>query len=131
MTQIEEGLGAFLAADATLTGLVSTRIYSMRMPQTPTLPAVVFYRISNRRELVQNGDAGYARTRFQIDCWGSTYSSVKGVADAVRQRMQAYSGTMSGLTVQRVAHLNDNDVFEEDTEIFGVSMDFEIWHLET
>lgn len=131
MAFIEEDLRTFLVADPAITALVVGRIYPLKLPQDPTLPAIAYMRVSGFRGRVQDGPAGYARPTFQIDCWADSYLEAKNVADAVRQRLQAYKGTMGTTEVQSVRFLGDRDDFERDVENFRILMDFEIWHLET
>lgn len=130
---LEQALYSYLSTYAGLTALVSTRIYPVTMPQGVTYPAVTYTRISAPRIHAMGRDTGLASPRVQVDCWGSSYSSVKGVAAQVRAALQDFSGLMGGaggVTVQRAFIEGDRDLYESDTQTHRTSMDFIIWCLE-
>jgi hypothetical protein len=135
MITIEEGLTAFLSANAGLTTLIGGRVYLMRIPQGATLPCLTYQRISTPRVLTHDtsGSAGTAHPRFQFDAWGTTYTAVKGIADAARAALNGYTGTMGSsnpVTVQAALIDDESPEFAPDVKLWRVRMDFIIWHLE-
>ena len=92
---MEEALIAKLLATTAITTLVSNRIFVGARPQASTLPAIVVNRVSGAPLYSDDGEDGLEESRFQIDCWGSTYSSAKGLARAVRGALSAFQGTQS------------------------------------
>jgi hypothetical protein len=127
---IEEDLITYLYSGAAVTALVGQRVTPLRMDQGADLPAITVQRIDGPRVRSLTGPSGLAHPRFQLDCWGSTYASVKAVATAVRQRLDGYRGLMGSTTVGGVSLESDQDDFEPDTGLYRVSMDFIIWHKE-
>lgn len=85
---IEQGIYERLLALASLTALVGTRVYQMKLPQSPALPAVRVQRISGVGRQHLRGPDGLFRSRVQIDAYaqetGDWYTSVTAVAAAVR-----------------------------------------------
>lgn len=135
MITIEQGLYHFLTNTAGITALVSTRIYPNKLPQTVTLPAITYQRISTPRIHTHDtsGKTGTAHPRFQFDAWGTSYASCKAVADAIRAALNGYRGTMGGadpVTVQGA--LIDDERYDNspDTGMERIMSDFIIWHLE-
>lgn len=127
---IDNDLITFLKAGSAVATLVAARIYPLTMPQGGEYPAVTTQRIDGPRVRSLSGPSNLAHPRFQIDCWATTYASVKAAAQAVRQRLDGYRGLMGTTTVGGVSLESDTDDFEPDTGLYRVSLDFIIWHKE-
>jgi hypothetical protein len=135
MISIEDGLAAFLAANAGISALVSTRVYKNKLPQTVTMPALTFQRIDGPRLLTHDtsGKTGTASPRFQFSAWGASYSSAKGVTDAVRAALNGYQGTMGTtdpVTVQGALIADERYNPWPDAGLEEIQSDYTIWHLE-
>lgn len=124
---IEQAIVSLLQTHVTL---VSNRIYPLVMPQNSPLPTVVYQRISGPRIYSQSGASGLAYPRFQFSCWGTTYASVKAVAEQVRQALSGYRGIVEGVSIQGAFIAGDVDDFEPDTGLYRSTLDFIIWHSE-
>ena len=71
------------------------------------------------------GPSGLEEIDLLIDAWARDYHEAKAVAKAVRAAMPA-NGPRFG------AHLiEDQDLYEDGTNYFRVSMEFKVWFLET
>lgn len=95
----EVDLRARLVNDATIAGMVGTRIYWKIRPQNTDLPAIVLGTVSGRREQVMDGPMGTQGTRVQIDCMATS----KGAAIALRNAVFALvegRGTQGATTFQ-------------------------------
>ncbi len=129
---IEIGIRNRLTSDTDMAALVSTRVYPMRLPQGYSLPAVSYQRISaERRHELSTGPIGWAFTRFQFDCWAGSYSDLRDLAEAVRKCLDGFSGTVDGTHVGGIYIEGERETFEEDVEIYRVTMDFLIPYKET
>jgi hypothetical protein len=128
---LEIGLAAHLKANVPL---VSGRVYPLVIPQSATLPCITYQRISTPRQYSLGGTDTVANPRIQIDCWGSTYSSVKAVAEqvltALNQRMgQIGSGAQAFDVLVSLAD-NEADSYEPETGRYRVRIDFRIMYSE-
>jgi hypothetical protein len=74
---------ARLKADATVTGLVSTRIDWTKRPQGKALPAITLHRISAPRGQHFKGFHGTQMARVQVDIWADSEAELKPIEDAV------------------------------------------------
>ena len=129
---MESALRTFVIAGSDVTALIGSRMYPLKMPQSPTMPLLVYQRISGPREHDADGAAGIANPRIQIDAWAATYTGAKDLATKVRKRIDGYSGDVGSPAVDVVfSHLlSDRDFYDSETEYYRVSMDFEIMHVE-
>lgn len=86
MADIGTAIQDYLAADATVSGLVGTRIRPDVLKQGETMPAVTYRVISTRHEHNINGaKTGIARSRIQIDCYAETRLGANALAEAIRK----------------------------------------------
>lgn len=125
-----------LAATSAVTSLVpSTRITPIKMKQNSTLPAISYYRTEGPRIYSLTGPSGYAHPIVQIDIWGRTYPEVKNITEKVRIALSGYRGVVSGVTVQAIIFLGDQDIVDDQesvlpNEIFHVRTEFKVHHNE-
>ena len=126
---IEQAIRAHLAADAGVASLVGGRIYPLRLPEGYTLPALVYQVVASTEDAAHDAPAGIVSVRLQLDAWGNRYGDVKAVRAAVRQALLGHSGAMGGLAYVAVPAVEvELDLFEEDTGLYRVSMDYRVWY---
>ena len=129
---MEEALRALIVADSGVTDLVSTRVYWRQAPQSVTGDFINLHVISAPRDYRMTGSSGLRQTRVQTDCWGSKYSTAKGIARALDAAVSGYSGTVSGKVFQGIfidGERDDDTTDTGDTQTrFRVSLDLIIWH---
>lgn len=126
-------LVAFLGQQTAISTIVSARIYPEVLPQHATLPAITYNQVSANRVRALSGPAGKARRRISINSWGETYKSAHELADAVRQTLEPFFGSMANTEVGSIMLDNEIDLFEEEagvTGIYRVVQDYIIGHLE-
>ena len=130
MTVIDEGLIAYLKTIAGVTGLVSTRIYGMVIPQGATLPCVVVTRISTPRTLTMDtsGATGdLINPRFQFDAWATTHASAKAITDALRAALNGKRGSVGGVTTRSTKANEEATTWEPEAELYRGRSEFIVW----
>lgn len=120
----QAGLFTFLAAG--LPALAS-RIYPRVMPQNPTLPLLVYNRISAPRVYSQSGDSGLVNSRYQFDVWAQNPDDVESLSDALITLLSGYTGAMGTENVQASFVENDADGYDAETGLFRRSVDVIFW----
>jgi hypothetical protein len=130
---IEEALLAYLLTQSGLTALVSNRIHLMKLPQTPTFPAIVLQKIDSPKLHGFSADYG-AMTRIQATSWALTYSAASAVQEQIRAATQNYfnqtMGSTGGVPVKNIELDEGPDMYEDDTGRFGKVTDLLIYHTE-
>ena len=127
---IEQGLVTFLLAQAELSALIGARLHDLVLPQSPTLPAVVWQRISGDHDVTHDGPSGLVTARFQFSCWGRTTLEAAQVGEALRRVLHGYAGPMGDETAHAVFLLDDRDLFDAETGLRRRLLDFKIWYAE-
>lgn len=133
----EAAVYKLLTDDATVGGLVSTRVYPVVVPQGSSLPYISYQRVASRHVHSMDGVAGLAETTIQIDCYASTYSGGKALGEAVRLALDGYTGTpvgggtvIGGILLDGINDAPETPQTGGETIVHRVSMDFVIWYEE-
>jgi hypothetical protein len=75
-----------------------------------------------------DGEDGIEEARIQLDCWGTTYSSAKTVARAVKTALSAFDGIVSGVRFRYITLGLEHDIQETGANSasypFRTSLDF-------
>ena len=133
---IEQAIYSILTNDATVSGLVSSRVYPNKVPQGVSLPAVTYQQISGRREHTMAESIGMVESRFQINCWDDSYSGTRTLSNAVRNVLDSItSGTYSSTFIYTAFLDNEGDMPEvaegaDQLTVYGKRLDFIIWFKE-
>lgn len=121
----ETALLRTLREDAGLSALVGNKVFPLAIPAGNYLPCVTFQRIGGMPANTLSGHSGLEEIDLQIDVYAKNYGEAKAVAKAVRAAMPPSSDVFG-------AHLiEDQDLYEDGTNYFRVSMEFKVWFLET
>ena len=130
---IEQAVHDALVADATVLGLVSTRIYYIKAPQSVTNPYIAIQKISAPRLHTHSGSSGLVNSRFQLTIFATTYKGCKDIAVAIQAVLDNFVGTLAtlGMYVGNCLYDNETDLpFDDDLKLYGLAVDYLIWHNE-
>lgn len=117
---------SILSGDATLAAIIGTKIYPVQAPQR-TPPPFVVYRENNTIATDQkDGSAPKDLKSVQIDIYSGTYTEAHTAADRIRVLLDAYSGTVAGVTIRQMWFSDQDDGdFLEDMNFYGISQVYE------
>lgn len=121
-----EALVSLVTADATISGIIGTRFYSLVIPEKAPLPASCYQVITTQRNYHQAGQSTITAPRVQITMSANTADEVRTLAEAFRKRLSGYRGTTNGVVIHGVFLENEYDGFSFDTEIKTVRQDYRI-----
>lgn len=113
-------LKAALAADTAVAAIVSTRIYPLQLPQSPTYPAITYQRISNTGT---NGNTALRESRWQISCWAQTYLGALALSAAVKALLEEYTNTVSTPGIKMALVVNELDDYDDTVKVYRVIID--------
>jgi len=119
---IQSDLYTHLSTDAGLLTLVSTRLYPVKVPQSPTYPLVSYLAISGQSMNSLGGTGALRNSLYQFDVYAKTYSEAISIADALETAMA--SASFKTLLQSRI----DAD-FDDTPDVYRIILDFSIWHL--
>ncbi len=134
---IESALYSYLSTKASITALVSTRIYPQVAPDSGDYPFITYNVISESHDHAMQGATGLANPSLQVDVWAETIADRVAVSESLRNALDGFTGNMGtenlsirNCFLQNRANFNENDG-EGKTPAYRSSMDFSIWHVET
>jgi hypothetical protein len=112
-----------LTADPGVVALVSTRVYPLILPQTPTYAAITYQRISSTG---QDGSSDRRQSRWQINCWALKYGQTQGLAAAVKAFLEEWHdiravGDAPGIERARV--VNEIDDYDAEVKVYRTIID--------
>lgn len=131
---VEIAIAAKLKATAGVTAIASTRIWQLKLPQNPTLPAVRVQLISEPREYHLRGGESELRARVQTDAYtneaggGDPYGSAISLADAIETAITGAPFTQGDVSV--LGSFRDNRVVTYEAgelRLVRVMQDFIVW----
>ena len=129
ITTVEEAIRAALIADNGVKA-ITTKVYPSVLPQTPTYPLILYFRIGGSSDVALGGATGKSHTRFQIEAWAETYSAAKALAAAIRIALNCKTFTVDSIYIGSIVIQSERDFYESDVGIYRVSIDFMIWATE-
>lgn len=123
---IETSLKTKLLAASGVTAIIGTRLHPLKLPQSPTLPALTYQRIGGPHTHAMGEASGLAYPIIQLTSWAETYAEAKTLAAAVQAALDGQSCGTGG-----VAELqNDIDLVDPETGWYYVAADYQIAHQE-
>jgi len=126
MPEPEDGLRAWALADPTVAGLIGTRFYPYQLPQTPTLPACTYFRVSyNRFDAI-----AIPTVRIQVTCSATSYAGARALARAIKDAAGHRKGTSAGIDIAYSSVENDLDLRDPTTGYYAVPVDFRVTYRE-
>lgn len=132
----EVAVARYLATVDGVTDLVGTRIWQLKLPQTPRLPALRVQLIDEPIDYHLRGPSGAERARVQVDAYGSEsgsdpYGSVVAVADAVDAALSGQVFTLGSpeeIRVTGVMRVSRQVLYEsEELRVLRVMQDYIVW----
>ena len=130
---MQEDLRAVLLAAPSVAALTDTVQWGER-GQGTALPAAVLTTISEVRSYAQDGDNNLQQTRVQIDCYGATYASARGLARAITTALTAFRGPVGTTDFRGIFKDGDRDFREGSTQgvdaYFRATLDFLVHYKE-
>ena len=86
---LEAELRTYTLAGAAVAALVGTRMHARMLPQTPTLPAIVYQRTQTNFVPTIHNSVSLTRAQIALGCYAETRASAEAVADAAHTAMLA------------------------------------------
>lgn len=123
---METAIYDILTNTASVTDIVSTRIYPSRIPQGETLPAVTFQRIGNEPQDDKDGVSDLDVITLDIDMFGKSLSELKTLSGAIRTALDRFSGTRVGIIIDSIRYVTDRDLYENSKEIHHINQEYSI-----
>ncbi len=91
-------------------------IHPILAPQNAPFPLVVYRRTGTRRERNMIGSVGRPVATFSVSAVAETYTEAKDIAEALRLKVDNFTGGYNGLTIVYAALVSEADNMERPPE---------------
>lgn len=130
MADVMTGIVSRLGAYTDLTDLVATRIHRLKAPHDESLPYLVLHKITTNTWPAMGADIDPASARIQVDVYDDDGAGCDAAALEVKNALTRWSGTAGGVTFQEVFFEDENDGYENDTNLFRKIVEFTAFYEE-
>jgi hypothetical protein len=119
-----------LTSQTSVYTLIGTRVFPLMAPTGTALPLVIYQRSAVSRQQSLSGPVGLPVVTLQLTSYASSYTAVKSIARAVRVAVDGWTGTTSGVTIQRTSLQAESDgmVLPQDDQslpVYSVDQTFD------
>lgn len=111
--------------ESTLKSLLTTLgypVYTLYVPANGTLPCYVYQKVSDSAFVRSHSGNEMNRARFQVSCWGKTYSEAITLADALETALDLNQTNFKLATKE-----NELDDSEVESGLYRKIVDFYIY----
>ena len=98
-----------LTSQTAVSQYIGTRVYPLLAPTGTPLPLVIYQRTAVERPQSLAGNVGNPVVTLQLTTYGTSYTSVKTIARAVRLAVDGWTGTTAGVKIQRTTLVTEAD----------------------
>jgi len=105
----DDGLASFLTTFPLLTAIQSDRVYPGKLPNTLTLPAMVYKNVTNVPNYSHDGDSGLDEMVYQLDCWANGPREAKLLAEALRVGLRVKTNRWSAAFIENKMSREDEE----------------------
>lgn len=113
MADVGVSLRSYLAQQLSVRDIVSSRIFPDALPQSVTLPAVTYRKISGLHEHYLEGYAGFATARVTFDCYATTRTVANTIAENIASELNGLRGTYTSVDILSVLFDSGPETYEE------------------
>ena len=105
----------------------ATGVWPTLLPQQHAgFPAITYTLDEDTPSRLLDGVGTMSQARVSIDVWARSYAVAHTIADAVSVGMASVRGSYGALFLDQVRKEREVDLYESDTELFRVSLQFTI-----
>ena len=105
---------SLLTNDATVSALVSTRIYPNVAIANVVYPYIVYEQTGNNPQNDKDGPSTLDTLTYNIEIYTETLADSNTLGVAVRNVLDRYSGTVNTKVIQSVKYNNENSGYSDD-----------------
>lgn len=128
MATIEDFIYSLLAGSQPVVSIIGSRIYRVKMPDNPQLPAITYQTVSSSPVESFEGFSGLWKPMIRVDCWGKGAGSTQDLAEKVRLALHGYQGSYQDRRIHNILEWSVTELYDEDLDIFHVACSMRIWY---
>lgn len=112
MTTMPQDLRTFIIGSTGVSSLVGSRCHYNKLPQKSEYPHVWFRVTSDTEPRTMDGVGGMHDANLDLECAGLDEDDAQAVADAVKDRLDGYKGTIGNVSAKAIFLSDKDDDYE-------------------
>jgi hypothetical protein len=130
----DKALTYYLKQDSTLEGYIAGRIYPIALPESVSLPAIVYQQISTTAAQAHGTASELPRHRYQLTAWAGTFGGAVQVAARMKALLDGYRGTWGTtpyeMDIEHCLFADQRDFKDPETGLFQRQQDYFVQYKE-
>ncbi len=114
-----------------IAAIIASRMYPVALPQTPTVPAVVYFFDNATSTLSYSGPSGLESATLRVDSWADNFDEAKNLAAKVKEILNGWKKNIPAGAVQGTFFKGEKDIFDEDKILYSTQQTYLIHYTET
>jgi len=133
MPSIYEALAGIVLADATIAGLIGTRIYHEKSPDRPTFPSIVFEEVGNRAAQSRDGFSALRFADFIFNIYvdeGSKSTNGETLKNKLLRVLTGMQGSYSGVDIHGISFEDDNMSWLDADQVWAIEQSYLVQYIQ-
>jgi hypothetical protein len=114
-----------------IAAIIASRMYPVALPQTPTVPAVVYFFDNATSTLSHSGPSGLESATLRVDSWADNFDEAKNLAAKIKEILNGWKKNVPLGAVQGTFFKGEKDIFDEDKTLYSTQQTYLIHYTET
>lgn len=100
--------------------------YPLRAPESAELPYVVYFVTSTIPAQVKEAKSTFFKYNFQVSVFHTSLRAAQTIADTIRNKIDAYSGTSMTITIDKIEFENEYHLYEDEINVYHIIQDYSL-----
>lgn len=102
------------------------RVFCGKVTQGTQLPYVNHFQVSMNPTFSKDNKNELKVIRYQISVFAKTKAESISISDQIVLNLQGVTGNIKGHHIESIRNMDENDLYEDDAEVYHRVIDFEI-----
>ncbi len=119
-----------LTGNPEIAAVIASRMYPVALPQTPTVPAVVYFFDNAASTNSMTGPSGHGSATMRVDSWADTADEAKDLAEKIKFILNGWKKNVPEGAVQGTFFKGEKDIFDDDKSLYSTQQTYLIHYKE-
>ena len=121
---LSESIYSELSTEASITALVSDRVFPVIAPVSADFPLIVYEKFSVDEGYSSSGADGIFGSLYRFHIFSTTLSNAEAIRSALRSFLSDKTGTFGTNSLNHLRVIAEADEYEQDTQLYHILIDF-------
>jgi len=121
---VPKAIYKLLSQSGPVAAIVGTNIFPLKAPQNKSFPYITYQTISRIPAKFKDGPAILDTFRVQVNIFSETFKQGSELSELVRAALDWKESQTLDSKIQHIHFDQENNLFEDDADIYGVAQDY-------